>query len=150
MIRFVSRMFKPWVVCGAVVLVAAGSAYAQNLVFTPVLSAPVGAHPEGLTIGDFNEDGHLDIATANSDSDDVSMLLGNGNGTFRSNYSFGVGQSPMFLTTGDLNLDGTADLVVAETGADRVLVLFGKGNGFFGEPVPYSSGKGPTLRWWGC
>ncbi|MCY3956541.1 MAG: FG-GAP-like repeat-containing protein [Nitrospira sp.] len=145
MIGFVGRVFTPWTVCGAVVLVAAGSVPAQNLVFTPVLSAPVGAHPEGLTVGDFNEDGHLDIATANSDSDDVSVLLGNGNGTFRSSYSFGVGRSPMFLTTGDLNLDGTADLAVAETGAGRVLILFGKGNGFFEEPVPYPSGKGPTF-----
>ena len=145
MIGCISRVFTPWTFCGAVVLIAAGPVLAQNLVFTPVLSAPVGAHPEGLTVGDFNEDGHLDIATANSDSDDVSVLLGNGNGTFRSGYSFGVGKSPMFLTTGDLNLDGTLDLAVAETGADRVVVLFGKGNGFFEEPVPYPSGKGPTF-----
>ena len=117
MIGCISRVFKPWTFCGAVVLIAAGPVLAQNLVFTPVLSAPVGAHPEGLTVGDFNEDGHLDIATANSDSDDVSVLLGNGNGTFRSGYSFGVGKSPMFLTTGDLNLDGTLDLAVAR---DRI------------------------------
>lgn len=139
------RMFTLWMVCGAVMLIAAGSVPAQNLVFTPVLSAPVGAHPEGLTVGDFNEDGNLDIATANSDSDDVSVLLGNGNGTFRSSYSFGVGTSPMFLTRGDLNRDGTADLAVAETGADGVLVLLGKGDGFFEEPVAYPSGKGPTF-----
>ncbi len=145
MIGFGRRTFNPWMVCGAAVLVAAGPVLAQNLVFTPVLSAPVGAHPEGLTVGDFNEDGHLDVATANSDSDDVSVLLGNGNGTFRSSYSFGVGTSPMFLAAEDLNRDGTADLAVAETGADRVLVLFGKGNGFFEKPVPYPSGKGPTF-----
>ncbi len=145
MIGCISRVFTPWAFCGAVVLVAANPVPAQNLVFTPVLSAPVGAHPEGLTVGDFNEDGRLDIATANSDSDDVSVLLGNGNGTFRSGYSFGLGESPMFLTTGDLNLDGKSDLAVAETGADRVVVLFGKGNGFFEEPVPYPTGKGPTF-----
>ena len=136
---------KPWTFCWALMLVGTGPVLAQNLVFTPVLSASVGAHPEGLTVGDFNEDGYLDVATANSDSDDVSVLLGNGNGTFRAGYSFGVGKSPMFLTTGDLNLDGKSDLAVAETGADRVVVLFGKGNGFFDEPVPYPSGKGPTF-----
>lgn len=145
MIEFIRRAFNPWRVCCVVVLVAAGPVLAQNLVFTPVLSAPVGAHPEGLTVGDFNEDGHLDVATANSESDDVSVLLGNGNGTFRSSYSFGVGTSPMFLATGDLNVDGAADLVVAETGSDRVLVLLGKGDGFFREPVAYPSGKGPTF-----
>ncbi|MYH02683.1 MAG: hypothetical protein F4142_08935 [Nitrospira sp. SB0675_bin_23] len=141
----IKHVFKPWTLCCAVVLVAAGPVIAQNLVFTPVLSASVGAHPEGLTVGDFNEDGHLDIATANSESDDVSILLGNGNGTFRSGYSFGVGQSPMFLSTGDLDRDGKLDLAVAETGADRVVVLLGKGNGFFQDPVPYPSGKGPTF-----
>ncbi len=145
MIKCTRRVFKKCMLCGVLVLAGAGPVLAQNLAFTPVLSARVGAHPEGLTVGDFNEDGRLDIATANSDSDDVSVLLGNGNGTFRSGYSFGVGESPMFLTTGDLNLDGKLDLAVAETGADRVVVLFGKGNGLFDEPVPYPSGKGPTF-----
>ena len=145
MLGCIKHVFKSSMACAAVVLIAAGSVPAQNLVFTPVLSAPVGAHPEGLTVGDFDGDGHLDIVTVNSDSDDVSVLLGNGNGTFRSSYSFGVGTSPMFLTTGDLNLDGKADLAVAETGADRVVVLFGKGNGFFDDPVPYPTGKGPTF-----
>ncbi len=145
MLGCVGRALKPWTAGLAVAFVVAGPVFAQNLVLTPVLSAPVGAHPEGLTVGDFNEDGHLDIATANSESDDVSVLLGNGNGTFRSGYSFGVGQSPMFLSTGDLDRDGTLDLAVAETGADRVVVLLGKGNGFFQEPVSYPSGKGPTF-----
>lgn len=67
MLGCVRHVFNPWTLGCAVVLVAAGPVLAQNLVFTPVLSAPVGAHPEGLTVGDFNEDGHLDIATANSD-----------------------------------------------------------------------------------
>lgn len=139
-----NRVFNTWLIGGVAMLVLASPALAQNLVFTPVLPAHVGAHPEGLTVGDFNGDGRLDIATANSESDDVSILLGNGNGTFQSAYSFGVGQSPMFLTTGDLNQDGTLDLVVAEAGADRVAVLLGKGDGFFDLPVPYPTGKGPT------
>ncbi len=138
-------MLAQWIGCGALVLIGAGSVLAQNLVLTPVLSAPVGRHPEGLTVGDFNQDGYSDVATANSESDDVSVLLGNGNGTFRASYSFGVGKSPMFVTTGDLDVDGKPDLVVAETGADRIAVLLGKGNGTFHEPVTYPSGKGPTF-----
>lgn len=145
MIGWNRRVFKEWMIGGVLVLAGVSTVFAQNLVFTPVLSARVGAHPEGLAVGDFNEDGRLDIATANSDSDDVSVLLGNGNGTFQSGYSFGVGKNPMFLATGDLNLDGKLDLAVAETGADRVTVLFGKGNGLFDQPVPYPSGKGPTF-----
>lgn len=118
---------------------------AQNLVLTPAVTAAVGRNPEALTIGDFNADGWQDVATVNSGSDDVTMLFGNGNGTFRSGISFGVGRSPMFLTSGDLNHDGKLDLVVAETGSDGILVLLGKGNGFFEEPAFYPSGKGPTF-----
>ncbi|MEC4674675.1 MAG: FG-GAP-like repeat-containing protein [Nitrospirota bacterium] len=120
-------------------------AVAQNLVMTPVLPVHVGKHPEGLAVGDFNKDGHFDIATANSDSDDVTILLGNGNGTFRAGVSFGVGKSPLFLTAGFVNQDEILDLVVAETGADGLVVLLGKGDGLFHSPVSYPSGKGPTF-----
>ena len=144
MIGWVQRFVTACLVSGMWLPCWAHPVLAQNLVFTPVLSAPVGVHPEGLAVGDFNEDGRLDIATSNSASDDISLLLGNGNGTFRSVYSFGVGQNPMFLATGDLNRDGTLDLVVAEAGDDRVSVLMGKGNGMFDRPVPYPSGQGPT------
>lgn len=133
-----------WVLLCAAMLVA-NPVGAQNLVLTPVVPADVGRHPEALTIGDFNRDGWEDIATINSGSDDVTMLFGNGNGTFRSGISFGVGRSPMFLTSGDLNHDAKLDLVVAETGSDGIVVLLGKGNGFFQDPKFYASGKGPTF-----
>ena len=132
-----------WVVI--VVLVLSVPANAQNLVLTPVVPADVGRHPEALTVGDFNGDSWQDIATVNSGSDDVTMLFGNGNGTFRSGISFGVGRSPMFLTSGDLNQDAKLDLIVAETGSNGILVLLGKGDGFFHEPKFYASGKGPTF-----
>ena len=128
-----------------VALVVSGPVGAQNLILTPVVPADVGRNPEALTVGDFNADGWQDIATVNSGSDDVTMLFGNGNGTFRSGISFGVGRSPMFLTSGELNHDGKLDLIVAETGSDGILVLLGKGNGFFEPPAFYPSGKGPTF-----
>ncbi len=129
---------------GAAILVA-DPVVAQNLVLTPVVPADVGRHPEALTVGDFNGDGWLDVATVNSGSDDVTMLFGNGNGTFRSGISFGVGRSPMFLTSGDLNHDATLDLIVAETGSDGIVVLLGQGDGLFQQPMFYPSGKGPTF-----
>jgi hypothetical protein len=129
---------------GAAILVA-DPVVAQNLVLTPVVPADVGRHPEALTVGDFNGDGWLDVATVNSGSDDVTMLFGNGNGTFRSGTSFGVGRSPMFLTSGDLNHDAALDLIVAETGSDGIVVLLGKGDGLFQQPMFYPSGKGPTF-----
>ncbi len=133
------------VVIWGLVLFESSLVIAQNLVLTPVVPVDVGRSPEALTVGDFNADGWQDVATVNSGSDDVTMLFGNGNGTFRSGISFGVGRSPMFLTSGDVNLDGKLDLLVAETGSDGILVLLGKGNGFFEEPAFYPSGKGPTF-----
>jgi len=134
-----------WALVFILVLFTVKPVLGQNLVLTPVVPAEVGRHPEALTTGDFNEDGLLDVATVNSGSDDVTMLFGNGNGTFRSPISFGVGRSPMFLTSGDLNRDGFLDLVIAETGSDGVIVLLGRGDGFFQDPAFYPSGKGPTF-----
>lgn len=134
-----------WVVLICVAVMMGDPVFAQNLVLTPVIPADVGRNPEALTIGDFNNDEWLDVATVNSGSDDVTILFGNGNGTFRSAISFGVGRSPMFLTSGDLNQDSQLDLVVAETGSDGILVLLGKGNGFFHPPKFSPTGKGPTF-----
>ena len=119
--------------------------FAQNLVYTPTASTPVGRTPQAMASGDFNHDGLLDVATVNSTSDDVSILLGNGNGTFQSAVSFGVGKIPMAIATKDLNDDNILDLVVATSGADRVIILTGKGDGSFEQTGSHSSGKGTTF-----
>ena len=76
----------------------------------------VGVEFRRLTAGDFNADGHPDLATANSDSDTVSILLGNGDGTFQAAGNFGVGDGPFFsITTGDFNADGHPDLATANS-----------------------------------
>jgi len=98
-----------------------------------------------MATGDFNHDGFLDIATVNSTSDDVSILLSNGNGTFRAAVSFGVGKIPMAVATHDLNGDKKLDLVVATSGADQVVVFFGEGTGLFTKAGSYPSGKGTTF-----
>ena len=62
-----------------------------------------------LVAGDFGN-GHLDLATANANSDDVSVLLGNGDGTFEPQLRFGAGSSPSSLVTADFNGDRRLDL----------------------------------------
>ena len=64
-------------------------------------------------MGDFNSDGRQDLATANSNVQTVSILLGNGDGTFEPGQDFGVGQGPFLVTVGDFNGDGQQDVATA-------------------------------------
>ena len=67
--------------------------------------------------GDFNGDGRTDLAVANSGDNDVSILLGNGDGTFQPQVTYAVGSDPVALVAGDFNGDGRTDLAVANEGS---------------------------------
>ena len=72
-----------------------------------------GSRSHSVAIGDLNGDGRPDLAVANDDSNTVSVLLGNGDGTFGANTDFGTGTRPASVAIGDLNGDGRPDLAVA-------------------------------------
>jgi len=82
-----------------------------------------------VAIGDLDRDGDSDLVTANKFNSDVSVLLGNGDGTFQSPTSIAVGGQPQFVAIGDLNRDAAADLVIASYGSNAVCVLLGHGDG---------------------
>jgi hypothetical protein len=86
--------------------------------------------PQNLVTGDFNGDGKLDLAVAQGDGT-VSLLLGNGNGTFAVGPTVAVGAVPSGLAAADLNNDGKLDLVTANVGAGTITVLLGNGDGTF-------------------
>ena len=73
-------------------------------------------------MGDFNGDGKLDIAVANL-SNSVSILLGNGDGSFAPKLDFSVGTTPQAIAVGDFNRDGKPDLVVANGGSQTLSIL---------------------------
>jgi len=91
----------------------------------------VGAYPESLVVGDFNGDGVQDLAVANSSNNNVTVLLGNGSGSFTAETGspFTVGSSPQSLVVGDFNRDGIQDLAVANTNGGNVTVLLGTAAG---------------------
>jgi hypothetical protein len=104
----------------------------------PAFLAPIdyaaGARPNAVVTADFNGDGRLDLATANHDSNSVSILLGNGDGTFQTPRIFTTSGSPVWIEAGDFNGDGKLDLVTGNelvSGYHEIGTLLGNGDGSF-------------------
>jgi hypothetical protein len=103
----------------------------------------VGNHPVAVAAGDFNGDGSIDLAVANSASKTVSVLLGNGDGTFAKAADYDIGVVPGALAVTDFNGDGRADIVVGEAGGTRISVLLGSGAGDFETHVEVDINQAP-------
>ncbi|MEG4859315.1 DUF4347 domain-containing protein, partial [Microcoleus sp. K1-B6] len=106
-------------------------------------SPPTYLATSSVAVGDFNKDGNSDLVTANSGPNNVSLLLGNGDGTFGAATYFGVGSSPYTVAVGDFNGDGNSDLATANQTSNNVSILPGNGNGTFGAATNLSVGSSP-------
>ncbi len=73
---------------------------------------PTGLSPTSVITGDFNQDSIVDLAVTNYDSDTLSVILGNADGTFQTQqiYSTGNGSGPREITAGYFNNDTLLDL----------------------------------------
>ncbi|TVS21217.1 MAG: VCBS repeat-containing protein, partial [Planctomycetaceae bacterium] len=110
---------------------------------------PVGANPRAVVVADVNGDGILDLISANYQDDTVSVLLGNGDGTFEGHETFNVGKNPTSVAVADVNGDGVPDLVTANEGVltnsftanetSSVSVLLGRGDGTFEPDATYAA-----------
>ncbi len=97
-----------------------------------------------VAVGDFNGDGKLDLVTANNVDNTVSVLLGNGDGTFASQVTYPVGNYPSSVATGDFNGDGKLDLVTTNYNDNTISVLLGNGDGTFASQLVSPVGKSPS------
>ena len=113
------------------------------LTFSVATNFTVGTNPISVAIADVNGDGKPDLVTANSVSNDVSVLLGTGTGSFGSANNFTVGSNPQSVAIADMDGDGKLDLVTANAGSDNVSVLLGTGTGSFGAATNFTVGSYP-------
>ena len=102
-----------------------------------------GAKPVAIAAGDFNQDGIPDLAVANSGDNTVSILLGNGDGSFKPQTTYATGNGTYTVATGDFNGDGNLDLAVANSSDNTVSILLGNGDGSFQAQTAYGTGGGP-------
>jgi len=105
--------------------------FAPAQIYTPGTGAPT------IEAGDFNGDGKPDLAVVNGGTN-VSVLLGNGDGTFQTPINSSVGINVSSLITGDFNHDGRLDLALADNG-NNLAILLGNGGGTFQEITNYST-----------
>ncbi|HEX5732230.1 MAG TPA: FG-GAP-like repeat-containing protein [Blastocatellia bacterium] len=118
--------------------------------FTRPATSPesAGADPEAVTVGDFNLDGKPDLAVANEQSGNVTILIGDGTGNFAQAATSpeGVGSFPQWVTVGDFNLDGKPDLATPNFFSNNVTILLGDGTGNFTQAAtsPEATSINPT------
>jgi len=104
----------------------------------------VGTTPLQLAMGDFNGDKKLDLAVVNSGSGSVSILLGNGDGTFTAGATVNGLRIPSTIVAADFNNDGFMDLVVTNQGTNSASILTGNGTGGFAVSGSFAVGTRPV------
>ncbi|MBI3823924.1 MAG: VCBS repeat-containing protein [Planctomycetes bacterium] len=114
-----------------------------HLSFASAVNFSAGDFPTFVATADFNRDGRDDLVVANSNSNNVSIMLGNGSGGFQTAVNYGAGSGPVWVAVGDFNRDGKKDLAVANRFSGNVSILLGNGDGTFQAAVNYGAGNGP-------
>lgn len=107
--------------------------------FQPVTVLSVGSRPDDVEIQDYNRDGLLDIAVTNQDSNSISILIGNGDGSFKNQASYASSNNAFQFSSQDINHDGLLDIVTASNSTASIGVMLGNGDGSFKSSLSFAS-----------
>jgi hypothetical protein len=152
----VIRMFELRAACLRLPAIAAIGAGLVAQASPPLLKAPrsfgVGTWPYQVAAGDLNGDALPDLVVSNSGNNSVSVLLGQGDGTFGAAASYFVSGTlvgggilgPTGVAIGDLDDDGVNDVAVTHNEDGKLVVLFGVGNGELTSQTDYTIGAWPV------
>lgn len=121
----------------------AGNPIANSTRFTPSGQYGIAGPSEAVAVADFDGDGKLDIVAATFGSMQISLLRGNGDGTFQTALNRAAGSMVYSIKAADLNGDGRQDLVVASY--DGIGVFIGNGDATFQNPTYISNTQGSAF-----
>lgn len=105
--------------------------------FAAPITHPINKQPYFLQTVDLNSDGKKDILSVNQNSHSVSVLLGNGSGTFIIDSNYTVLNSPTSVCFADFNNDNKLDIATSNLTVNCVAVMMGNGAGQFSAPTYY-------------
>lgn len=103
----------------------------------------IGKAPVSIDRADFNRDGLLDVVTANSQDNSITILLNNGNLTLGRRKDYPVGTNPSAVVAGDFDNDGVPDVAVANQGDNTVSIFLGNGDGTLRLLSTFAVGSSP-------
>lgn len=126
-----------------ILLVCIQQVNAQVFFNPPTRAFATGTAPNSVTSADFNGDGIKDLATANGGSNNVSIFLGAGTGSFGTATNFSVGTGPYVVISADFDGDSILDLAACNGASNNVSVLLGTGTGDFGVATNFATGIDP-------